>query len=188
MIRKKNGTWVADNKGKPLKFVQLARSISNLPYYLTNGNTPQGLYRIVGYDRSENSWIGPTTNVQMVMPFELDNRFFIGYQTGEFTYKQLLMPLIDLFPSLWEVYDAGKLGRSEIIAHGTTINPTFYKNESYYPCTPSLGCLCSPEIWNKRGQLTNSTQQAWINILEKEQINPTWIIVVELGSGENKPN
>ena len=181
MIRKKNGTWLADQQGNPLKFMQLARSISNLPYYLTNGNTPQGLYRITGYDHSDNGWIGPTKNVQMVMPFENDNSFFKGYNTGELTYKQLLMPVIEHFPSLWEVYEAGKLGRSEIIAHGTTINPTFYEKAPYFPCTPSLGCLCSPEKWNKRGQRTKSTQQAWINTLEKERINPEWLIVVEIG-------
>jgi len=91
------------------------------------------------------------------------------------------MPVIEHFPSLWEVYEAGKLGLFEIIAHGTTINPTFYEKAPYFPCTPSLGCLCSPEKWNKRGQRTKSTQQAWINTLEKERINPEWLIVVEIG-------
>lgn len=43
MIRMPDGRWLADARGQPIKIVQLARSLSNLPYYLTNGNTPQGL-------------------------------------------------------------------------------------------------------------------------------------------------
>jgi hypothetical protein len=88
--------------------------------------------------------------------------------------------LIKDFPSLWEAHDAGKMGRTEIIAHGTTIDPALYNNESYFPCTPSLGCLCSPEIWNRKGKRVESTQQAWIDALEKNNIQPTWLIVVEI--------
>lgn len=73
-----------------IKIPQLARSISNLPYYLTNGNTPQGLYRITGTDISENKWIGPTTNIQMVMPFEIIISFFRENTDYEMYYKTLL--------------------------------------------------------------------------------------------------
>ena len=180
MIRKKNGAWVTDKNGKPLKFKQLARSISNLPYYLTNGNTPQGLYRVTGFDYSSNEWIGPTKNVQMILPYENDSLFFDGRQVTPFKYETLLNPLIKNFPSLWEAHDAGKMGRTEIIAHGTTIDPSWYDNESYFPCTPSLGCLCSPEIWNRKGKRVESTQQAWIDALEKNNLQPKWLIVVEI--------
>lgn len=184
MIRNKNGAWVTDKNGKPLKFKQLARSISNLPYYLTNGNTPQGLYRVTGFDYSSNVWIGPTKNVQMVLPYENDSLFFIGLQATPITYETLLNPLTKDFPSLWEAHDAGKMGRTEIIAHGTTIDPALYDNESYFPCTPSLGCLCSPEIWNKKGRRVKSTQQVWIDALEKNNINPKWLIVVEIADAD----
>ena len=180
MIRKKNGSWVTDENGKPLKFEQLARSISNLPYYLTNGNTPQGLYSVTGFDYSSNEWIGPTKNVQMILPYENDSLFFDGLQATPFNYETLLNPLIKNFPSLWEAYNAGKMGRTEIIAHGTTIDPAWYKNESYFPCTPSLGCLCSPEIWNKRGKRVKSAQLAWMDALGRNNINPQWLIVVEI--------
>jgi hypothetical protein len=180
MIRKKNGSWVTDENGKPLKFEQLARSISNLPYYLTNGNTPQGLYRVTGFDYSSNEWIGPTKNVQMILPYENDSLFFDGLQATPFNYETLLNPLIKNFPSLWEAYNAGKMGRTEIIAHGTTIDPAWYDNESYFPCTPSLGCLCSPEIWNKKGKRVKSAQQAWMDALGRNNINPQWLIVVEI--------
>jgi hypothetical protein len=180
MIRKKNGAWVTDENGKPLKFKQLARSISNLPYYLTNGNTPQGLYRVTSFDYSLNEWIGPTKNIQMILPYENDSSYLNGKQLTPFDYETLLNPLIKNFPSLWEAHNAGKMGRTEIIAHGTTIDPSWYNNESYFPCTPSLGCLCSPEIWNKKGRLVKSAQQAWIDALERNNINPKWLIVVEI--------
>lgn len=70
MIRKGDGTWLKDSSGEPFRFTQLARSITNLPYYITNGNAPQGLYKINGFDSSSNNWIGPSTNLQMIMPFE----------------------------------------------------------------------------------------------------------------------
>ena len=123
MIRKKNGAWLTDENGKPLKFKQLARSISNLPYYLTNGNTPQGLYRVTGFDYSLNEWIGPTKNIQMILPYENDSSYLNGKQLTPFDYETLLNPLIKNFPSLWEAHNAGKMGRTEIIAHGTTIDP-----------------------------------------------------------------
>ena len=73
MIRTGEGKWVTDKKNEPLRYTQLARSITNMPYYLTNGNTPQGLFRITGLDTSNNNWIGPTANLQMLMPFEQNN-------------------------------------------------------------------------------------------------------------------
>jgi hypothetical protein len=66
LMRMPNGSWMKDANGAVLQYPQLARSISNLPFYLTNGNTPQGLYKITGYDTSDNNWIGPTTNLQMI--------------------------------------------------------------------------------------------------------------------------
>ena len=177
MMRKSNGTWLTDDVGKPLQFPQLARSITNLPFYLTNGNTPQGLYKITGFATSTNNWIGPTTNLQLVLPFEDSASVFFGADIlYEKAYKKLLEPLQN-HRGLYESFIAGKLGRSEIIAHGTTINPTYYQSQKYYPLTPSLGCLCSPEIWNNDGHLIKSVQQHWIDALQKLQPQPIYLIV-----------
>ncbi len=174
------GKWLTDDKGRILKFPQLARSITNLPYYLTNGNTPQGLFRITGIDTSDNNWIGPTTNLQMIMPFENGPAIFFGADTS-FTifYYKLLGPL-SKFTSLWQSYEAGKTGRSEIIAHGTTIDPQFYIKQKYFPCTPSLGCLCSPETWNDNGERMYSAQSDWIKLLLALKSQPVYIIVSEV--------
>jgi len=175
MLRRADGTWQSNAEGQPLRFPQLARSVSGLPYYLTNGNTPQGLYRVTGFGQSDNPWIGPTTNLQMLLPFENPKIY-----APEREYATLLEPLINLYPGLWEAWEAGKLGRSEIIAHGSTIDPSFYRGTAYFPCTPSLGCLCSPEIWDKRGKRVSSTQKEWIGLLQEEPSLPLWLVVAEI--------
>ncbi len=179
MVRLSNGKWLSDANNKPYQFQQLARSITNMPYYLTNGNTPQGLYKLTGFDSSTNNWIGPTTNLQMLMPFEKDgkNNFF-ETQNVEKEYKELLGSLAENI-NLWQSYEAGKIGRTEIIAHGTTIPTDFYKSTTYFPCTPSLGCLCSPEIWDDNGKRELSIQNEWILLLKQRQLNPNFLLVIE---------
>ncbi len=180
MIRDTSGQWVADSLGKPLQFPQLARAVSNLPYYLTNGNTPQGLYRITGTAVSDNPWIGPTPNLQLVLPFESGNAFF-GADTAYLAfYRKILGSNLTKFPGLWESYTAGKAGRTEIIAHGTTIDPAFYQGKPFFPHTPSLGCLCSPEAWNDRGERVSSAQWAWMSALQERNMNPQWMVVAEV--------
>jgi hypothetical protein len=181
MIRLADGSFMKNEKGEEAKFPQLARSISNLPFYLTNGNTPQGLFKITGTDTSDNNWIGPTTNLQMIMPFENNVSAFFGSDTSfEAYYNKLLGTHLQQFNCLTESYWAGKIGRTEIIAHGTTINPEFYESQSYYPNTPSLGCLCSPEIWDEKGKCTYSAQQQWMQHIISKQIQPAWLIVAEV--------
>lgn len=181
MIRTADGRWLADENGKEFRFPQLARAISNLPFYLTNGNTPQGLYRINGFDFSNNNWIGPTPNLQMCLPFETAaNPFFTSNTAFEETYENLLGSGLSGFKTLWESFLAGKLGRTEIIAHGTTINPDYYKSQLYYPNTPSLGCLCSPEEWNDEGQLLFSSQQHWVNVVQQFNPMPNYLLVADI--------
>src|SRR5579871_6259012 len=70
IIQNADGSFVKDANGKLLVFEQLARSGSDLPYFIRNGSTPQGIYSITGTDVSHNNYIGPTPNIQLVMPFE----------------------------------------------------------------------------------------------------------------------
>jgi hypothetical protein len=93
--------------------------------------------------------------------------------TWEKYFHQPLAPLQDsmllykqLLPSPWRHYDpmleawyAGKTGRTEIIAHGTTIDPEYYAGKPFYPLTPTMGCLCAREQWNvTTGRLLMSEQ------------------------------
>lgn len=181
MIRLPNGEWMRNTKDIEIKIPQLARSISNLPFYLTNGNTPQGLYKVTGIDTSDNNWIGPTTNLQMIMPFENNASDFFGTATAyESYYTNLLGTHLQQYIGLKESYWAGKIGRTEIIAHGTTINPEYYKQHSYYPHTPSLGCLCAPELWDEKGERTYSAQEMWIQYIIRKTFQPSYLIVAEV--------
>src|SRR5678815_3731317 len=49
IIRQKSGSYISDSSGNVFNVPQLARSITNLPFYLTNGNTPQGIFVTVSY-------------------------------------------------------------------------------------------------------------------------------------------
>ncbi len=172
MVRDAHGNFIKDSTGLYFSVPQLARSINNLPGYLSNGNTPEGIFRMKGYDVSTNGFIGPTVNVQLTMPFEKSPAYFyadsaISDTTWNINYYRNLLPknLKDYYP-IYQSYYAGKAGRTEIIIHGTAINPAYYKSQPYYPLTPTMGCLTSKEIWNEEtGQRLESDQQKLINAM-----------------------
>ncbi len=172
MVRDAKGNFIKDSTGNYFSVPQLARSSSSLPGYLTNGNTPEGIFRMKGYDVSSNGFIGPTVNVQLSMPFEKKAKHFYADSTLTDTtwniqYYRNLLPkeLKDYYP-LYQSYYAGKAGRTEIIIHGTTINPAYYTSQPYFPLTPTMGCLTSKEIWDEEtGKRLESDQQKLINAM-----------------------
>ncbi len=184
IIRNGEGNFITDSSGNIFNVPQLARSITNLPFYLTNGNTPQGIFKMYGFDVSMSNFIGPTANVQLGMPIEISIQKFFGDSTitdSVWTmdrYQKLIPEKIkDYFP-LYNSYYAGLCGRSEIIAHGTTIDPKFYQGKPYYPLTPTQGCLCTKEIWN--GKRLESDQQKLVNGLLKAGGANGYCVVIEL--------
>ncbi len=164
IVQDADGSFVKREDGRIMIFEQLARSASALPYFITNGNTPQGIYSIQGTAVANNNYIGPTPNLQLIMPFEDSlKKFFFG------KWDSSVAPLNayqSLLPSSWRKYEpmmesfyAGKIGRTEIIAHGTTIDPEYFKGKPWYPLSPTLGCLCAKELWNvTSGRLLVSEQ------------------------------
>ena len=184
LIRNANGDFITDSLGNVFHIPQLARSITNLPTYLTNGNTPQGIFKMYGFKVSMSNFIGPTANVQMGMPVELSlQKFFddstILDSTWTMDWYQKLIPkkLKDYLP-LYNSYYAGLAGRTEIIAHGTTIEPKYYLGKTYYPLTPTQGCLCTKEIWN--GKRLESDQQKLVNGLLKAGGANGYCVVIEI--------
>ncbi|MEO8765681.1 MAG: hypothetical protein ABI416_15380, partial [Ginsengibacter sp.] len=184
VIRQKNGNFIYDSSGNIFNVPQLARSITNLPGYLTNGNTPQGIFVMHGFDVSMSSFIGPTANVQLSMPVETSLRHFFGDSSITDTtwnidyYKKLIPGDLQNYLPLYYSYYAGLAGRTEIIAHGTTIDPNFYAARPYFPLTPSLGCLCTKEIWN--GKRLESDQQKLVNALLRAGGADGYCIVIEI--------
>lgn len=184
IIRNAQGQIITDDNGGIFTVPQLARSISNLPYYLTNGNTPQGIYRMYGFAVSMSNFIGPTANVQMGMPVELSKQKFFDDSTITDSiwtiedYRKLLPANLSSYFPLFGSYYAGTAGRTEVIAHGTTLDPELYAGKSYYPLTPTQGCLCTKEIWN--GKREQSDQQKLINGLLKAGGGKGYAVVIEL--------
>lgn len=188
MIRGKDGLFIKDENGNYFAVPQLARSMSNMPGYITNGNTPQGMFKTTGFDVSKGSFIGPTTNLQMVLPYErsADVPDSVTRSLGD-NYQSLLPASWKNYFPFVEAYYAGKAGRSEIIAHGTTMNPAYYKKQPYYPISPTQGCLCSKELWSAvDGRRTESDQQRLVNAVQKAGGPQGYCIVVEIDD-QQKP-
>jgi hypothetical protein len=99
-------------------------------------------------------------------------------------YKKLLPGNLQNYFPLYHAYYAGKAGRTEIIAHGTTVNPEYYKGTPYYPHTPSQGCLSTKETWN--GKLIESDQLQLVYALLKAGGANGYCVVVELDD-KNEP-
>jgi hypothetical protein len=185
IIQNADGSFVKDSTGKLMQFRQLARSASDLPYFITNGSTPQGIYSIQGTAVSANLIIGPTPNIQLVMPNEADSLFWHGVydstQTAVNNYLGLLPPSWRNYTPMTESFQAGKIGRTEIIAHGTTIDPEYFKDKPYYPLTPTMGCLCAPENWNIfNGKFISSEQFDLVKAFTSTPEHRGYLFVINL--------
>lgn len=184
------GRFMRHPDGRLMIFEQLARSASNLPYFITNGSTPQGIYSIQGTSVSGNTFIGPTPNLQLVMPNESnwDKYFQLPPWEHWDSTRDSLQAYLELLPPAWrkytpatEAFYAGLIGRTEIIAHGTTIDPEYFKNKPWYPLTPTNGCLCAKELWNvSNGRLLVSEQFNLVSTFMATPGNKGYLFVINL--------
>jgi hypothetical protein len=185
IIQEADGKFARDSAGRLIAVRQLARSGSNLPYFITNGNTPQGIFSIQGIESSHNNFIGPTPNLQMLMPFEGNWQNYFQNQAdslnNQLTYTQLLPAAWQSYFPMQEAFIAGKAGRTEIIAHGTTIDPEYFYGKPFYPISPTLGCLCAEELWNANtGKLALSEQLKLVNTFLRTSGNKGFLMVINL--------
>lgn len=185
IVQLENGSFARDSAGHLLVFRQLARSGSNLPYFITNGSTPQGIYSIQGTAVSHNNLIGPTPNIQLVMPGEADSIYWHNHYDSTLTaldnYLALLPASWREYTSMREAYTAGYIGRTEIIAHGTTIDPEYFRDKPYYPLTPTMGCLCARENWNIfTGGILQSEQLQLVNTFVSTSGTDGYLYVINL--------
>lgn len=184
LIKDRYGNFITDSSGKIFTIPQLARSITNMPFYLHYGNTPQGIFLMHGFQVSMANFIGPTANVLLSMPAEVSIASFLHDDAITDSvwslddYKKIIPVSLQSFSPLYEAYYAGLCGRREIIAHGTTIDPSYYLHQPYYPLTPSEGCLCTKEIWN--GKRIESDQQKLINALLKAGGAEGYCVVINI--------
>ena len=186
IVQNVDGSFVKDASGKLFVFEQLARSGSDLPYFIRNGSTPQGVYSINGIDVSHNNFIGPTPNIQLIMPFESKWEKYFRDQWNYshdslYLYQQLLPDSWRKYVPMMEAWNAGKIGRTEIIAHGTALDPEYFKDKPFYPLTPTEGCLCAKELWNvTSGKLDISEQYNLVSAFQATSGNKGYLYVINL--------
>lgn len=186
LFRNAAGEYLKDTNEVVVNYPQLARSLTNLPWFFRNGNTPQGIYKMEGFDVSRSSFIGPTPNLQMRMPFEIWPSQFLHSETPDSTwniekYTRLIPRELRNLSPIFESYIAGSLGRTEIIAHGTTIDPEFYHSMPFYPLTPTQGCLTAKEIWDEHtGIIKESDQRKMVDALLKAGGSGGYVLVIEI--------
>jgi len=191
IIKQKDGQFYRTKREHIFSISHLARSVSNMPGYLTNGNSPQGIYSIQGIDVSDNVFIGPSPTLQLVLPYEVSPQDFFHSVDTDSTWRREIYEAVlpeswkDYLP-IWEVYFAGKAGRSEIIAHGTTINPDYYRGFPFYPNTPSLGCITATELWSpKDGGCIYSDQVKFINAIRKVKAENGYFVLINIDNVQN---
>jgi len=187
IIKKPDGKFMRSADGAIFSIPHLARSASNLPGYITNGNTPQGIFSIQGSEVSKNVFIGATPNLQLVMPFEVaPGKYFHQPNMHDTTwskkyYENLLPERWRNYQPMYEAFYAGKAERTEIIAHGTTIDPEFYRGLPFYPNTPSLGCLTAKEIWSGiDGTCLVSDQLALMKAFFSVGVEDGYFVIIEI--------
>lgn len=173
IVQYEDGHFARDTNGRLKVFRQLARSGSGLPYFITNGNTPQGVYRIAGARVSIDKLIGPTPTLQSILPYQADSVFFRGLpydSTGSKldNYKILLPPSWQAYPPMKESFWAGAVGRRYIVVHGSTLDGSFFEGWSFYPNSPTDGCLSTLESWDSQtGGIDQSDQLDLVNTFLK---------------------
>ncbi|MEO6405249.1 MAG: hypothetical protein ABIY51_02995 [Ferruginibacter sp.] len=191
MVRDASGNFVKDSTGNYFSVPQLARSVSGLPPFLTNGNSPEGIFRMDKFDVSVSTFIGPTPNLQLSMPFEKKAFHFFQTQNENDTtwnierYKNLLPDNFKNYDPMYQAWYAGMAGRTEIIAHGSTVNPGYYKGQPFYPLTPTQGCLATKEIWStETGKRTESDQQKLVYAILKAGGANGYAVVININNDE----
>lgn len=193
VVRGADGRFVREANGTLYQVPHLANAITNLPGTITNGNTPQGLFTIVGAGTATNKWIGPTPYLHSKVPVEatlaefehVDDVAKTG-NTGqnswtEAAYQAFLPETWRGYWSFMEAFQAGRAGRDDMLIHGTTIRSTYYTGKSYYPGTPSAGCLVAMETWSpEEGRMVSSDQLSLVKAFTRDGIDRGYLVVVEL--------
>ena len=131
IIRDPENKFVS-NEGKILKIPFMAKSVIQIPFYAAMGDTPQGVYRILGTAKSSNPRIGPTPVVRLGLPIEISVQTFFPESVKSEWSTEVIQ---NFFPKSWERYDrilqsyhAGWNGRSGIWVHGSTLDPEKFTN------------------------------------------------------------
>jgi starvation-inducible outer membrane lipoprotein len=192
VVRAPDGKFVRNADGSLFSVAHLANAMSNLPGTITNGNTPQGLFTIVGAGTATNKWIGPTPYLHSKVPveatvaeFEHVDELLSSTQTPnswkDGVYQSFLPEKWRQYVPFTEALLAGRAGRDDMLLHGTTINSNYYRGASFYPGTPSAGCLVAMETWRiEDGRQLSSDQLSLAKAFTRDGLDRGYLVVVEL--------
>jgi hypothetical protein len=185
MVRGADGRFARNADGSYFAIPHLARALTALPGTITNGNTPQGLFTIVGAGTATNRWIGPTPYLESKVPYEATVGEFahadIAGEWSESLYESYLPASWRSYAPFKEAFLAGQAGRNEMLIHGTTINSNYYAGASYFPGTPSAGCLVAMETWDPAdGRMRSSNQLTLAKVFTRTGTDRGYLIVVEI--------
>jgi hypothetical protein len=188
LVRGADGKFARNADGTVFSQPMLARATTELPGTITNGNTPRGVFTIIGAGTATNKWIGPTPYLHSMIPIEAK---VADYEHVESSEEWSEAKYASFLPASWrdyfpmkEAWLAGRAGRDDMIIHGTTINSGYYTGASYFPGTPSAGCLVSMETWSKAdGKQLTSDQLTLAKAFTRDGRDRGYLVVVEIDGG-----
>lgn len=200
-LKDAEGNWVRQ-EGKIWSVPLLLRSIHNLSWVFTRGQTPQGIYRIEGTvpqpDQHFFRAYGLFPLVKLFVPLESGVQEFVPGQRGSITgglaaYQSLLPPSWRNYFPMQQTYWAGKAGRGLFRIHGSGEAPDFFSNNQLYPLSagwnPTIGCLSALELYDDTGRLQQADMPRLLENLKAigGQNFQGYLIVVDLPGDANVP-
>jgi hypothetical protein len=207
IVKDDRGRFLKDANGKLWSVPLFLQSLHRLPWNFTNGNTPQGIYRIEGLEPeslktakdlpSDREFLayGQFPLVKLFMPFEAQVKEFLPGKKGAF--KDNIQAYQALLPSSWrnyfplqQSYWAGKLGRSFIRIHGTGFAPGYFWTSQAITnpnWNPALGCLSAQEIYDSQGNLIQADMPKILDALRQVGKGKVtgYAVVVDLGTNQD---
>ncbi len=188
IVKDERGILLKEANGKLWSVSLFLQSLHRLPWNFTNGNTPQGIYRIEGLapENLKTAKDLPTDQeflaygqfplVKLFMPFETAVKEFLPGKKG--TFKGSIQAYQALLPSSWrdyfplqQSYWAGKLGRSFIRIHGTGFAPGYFWTDSQAIANPNwnpaLGCISAQELYDSKGNIIKADMPKILDALRQ---------------------
>jgi hypothetical protein len=184
IVREADGRFARKPDGTLFAIPQLALALSGLPGTITLGNTPQGLFTVVGSGTADNVWIGPTPVLESKVPKEATaSEFAHAPVAGDWTeamYTAWLPPSWRGYLPMQEAWLAGLAGRDEMWLHGNTADTAPYRQRAWFPGAPTDGCLMAQESWSPEGRLLSSDQLALARVFMRGGSDRGYLVVVEI--------
>jgi hypothetical protein len=166
LLKDGKGQFVKEN-GTLWSIPLMARSLHNLSWNFSRGQTPQGVYRIEGTipqpDTEFFRAYGFFALVQLFVPFESGVKEFVPNYKGTIRnlsiYQRLLPPSWRSYFPLQQTFWAGKAGRTEFRIHGSGDAPSYFASNQRLATqgwNPAIGCLSALELYDETGRLTQA--------------------------------